>query len=253
MVEVRTVSEENIKDLYRVCIPPREEYAGAVKESSDFFLGKTDRGWRGLVAYEEREPVGRVEFYPLEESFAGISGEELYFMPCVQIAEEHQGKGYGRALMGEVLRETSDRKGLVTITCQGWMPKAFFQKLGFEPVEQTGPCHLMLRKHTRDARAEILASSFTPKNEENKVNIDVIMSCQCPYMTVNYNSLLQKAKELSDDIEVTQYLLTNRGDLEKYGEMNLYVDGEAPFVGPGREEEIERLLRGHLRRKGLTS
>lgn len=251
MVEVKRVSEENIGDLYRVCIPPREEYAEAVKESGDFFLGKGDRGWKGLVAYESGKPVGRVEFYPLEESFAGISGEDLYFMPCAYIMKDHREKGYGGALMEEVLSETSNSKGLVTVTCEGWMPRGFFEKLGFELVEQMGSCHLMLKKHKEDARAELLSSSFTPRNEEDKVNIDVVVNCQCPFMTVNYNSLLRKAKEVSERVEVTQYLLTDRDDLRTYGEMNLYIDGEAPLVGPGREEDIERLVKERLSRKGL--
>jgi len=250
MLEIREIGRENILDLYMRCIPPGAEEAG--RESGEHFLGKRAQGWRGFVAYEDDRPVGRVEVRPLEESFAAIEGENLYFMPCIEIRPEAQRKGYGKALMERGFEATGDRRGLVTWTVDDWMPKEFLEKMGFEVVQEMGPAYLLLKKHEEDAQASWISPTFTPGDEPDKVNVEVVMNYECPYMIANYRKLMAKAQELSDRVEVTEYLLQERGDIEKYGEMNFYIDGEAPFIGPGKEEDLERIIGEHLEKKGLA-
>jgi hypothetical protein len=43
----------------------------------------------------------------------------------------------------------------------------------------------------------------------------------------------------------------NVSDLEKFGEPNIYLDGETPFLGPASEEKIEKIIKEYLKRKGL--
>jgi GNAT superfamily N-acetyltransferase len=251
MVEIKLASRGNIQDLYVGCVKDDVKYQQAFSKSADLFFKKEKKGWTGLVAYAEGKPVGRAEFYPLEESFAGISGDNLYFMPCIFVTKDHQKKGYGRKLMEELLKATSDRKGVATWTVEGWMPKEFFEKMGFEVAFRMGPVLLLLYKHQEDAKAKMMKPKFIPNNKADKVNIDVVWSHSCPYMIVNYDKLLQKAKSLSPLVEVTEYFLRDRKDLEKYGEMNVYVDGETPFMGPASEEEVEKIVKEHLNKKGL--
>jgi len=250
MLEIREIGRENILDLYTGCIPPGAEEAG--RESGEHFLGRQAEGWQGFVAYEDDRPVGRVEVRPLEESFAAIEGENLYFMPCVNVLPEAQKKGYGKALMELVFEATEDRKGLVTWTVDAWMPREFLEKMGFEVIQEMGPAYLLLKKHHEDAQASWISPAFTPRDEPDKVNVEVVMDYACPYMLANYRQLMAKAQELSDRVEVTEYLLRERGDIERYGEMNFYIDGEAPFIGPGKEEDLERIIREHLAKKGLA-
>lgn len=244
MLEIKEIGRENILDLYMRCIPPGAEEVG--KESGEHFLAKRAQGWRGFVAYEDDRSVGRVEIRPLEESLAAIEGENLYFMPCIEIRPEAQKKGYGKALMELVFEATEDRRGLVTWTVDDWMPREFFEKMGFEVVQERGPAYLLLKKHHEDAQASWISPAFTPRDEPDKVNVEVVMDYACPYMLANYRQLMARAQELSDRVEVTEYLLRERGDIERYGEMNFYIDGEAPFIGPGKEEDLERIIREHL-------
>ena len=252
MVEIKLAGRGNIRDLYTGCLKEDIKHQQAFNKTAELFFKKEKKGWTGLVAYAEGKTVGRTEFYPLEESFAGISGDNLYFMPCIFVPKDHQKKGYGRELMEELLKATSDRKGVVTWTVQeGWMPKEFFEKMGFEVASRMGPALLLLYKHQPDAKAKIMKPKFTPNNKPDKVNVDVVWSHSCPYMMVNYDQLIAKAKKVSPVVEVTEYFLRERKDLEKYGEMNVYVDGETPFMGPASEEEVEKVINEHLAKKGL--
>jgi len=251
MIEIREVTPGNIADFYVGCIPPEDEYVRAGKESGVWFIERMDRGSGGFVAYEDGNPIGRVEFHPLEGSFAAISGDDLYFMPCINVLPEAQKKGCGRALMERVFEATADRKGLVTVTAEGWMPKEFFLRMGFETVQQMGSTYLLLKKHQSDAQCAWMEPIFPARDEPDRVNVEVVMSHQCPYMIANYRRLMAKARELSEKVEVTEYVLRDRESFQRYGEMNFYVDGEAPFFGPGSEEELERIIRERLEKKGL--
>jgi GNAT superfamily N-acetyltransferase len=251
MIEIREVNSENIADFYAVCIPPEGEFLRAGRESGTWFIERTSRGSGGFVAYEDGKPVGRVEFHPLEESLAAVSGHDLYFMPCINVLPEAQKKGCGRALMEKVFETTADREGLVTIAAEGWMPKEFFLEMGFEIVQQIGTTYLLLKKHQSDAQCAWMGPVFSARDEPGKVNVEVVMGHQCPYMVVNYRKLMARAGELSDKVEITEYVLSDRESFRKYGEMNFYIDGQAPFFGPGREEDLERIIRERLGRKGL--
>jgi hypothetical protein len=70
-------------------------------------------------------------------------------------------------------------------------------------------------------------------------------------MIANYRRLMARAEELSEKVEVTEYVLRDRESFRKYGEMNFYIDGEAPFFGPGKEEDLERIIRERLEDKRL--
>lgn len=251
MIEVREINWGNTADFYVPCIPPEDEYLRAGRESGAWFIERTGRGSGGFVAYEDEKPVGRVEFHPLEESFAAISGDDLYFMPCIVVLSEAQKKGCGRALMEKVFEATADRKGLVTVAAEGWMPKEFFLEMGFEVVQQMGTTYLLLKKHQSDVQCAWMPPVFSARDEPDKVNVEVVMSYQCPYMIANYRRLMARAGELSDKVEVTEYVLSDRERLHKYGEMNFYIDGEAPFFGPGSEDDLERIIKEHLEKKGL--
>jgi GNAT superfamily N-acetyltransferase len=251
MLEIKTISSDNVSDLYALCTPPKEEYQKASKESVDFFLEKQKVGWQGLVLNEDQNPVGRAEFHPLEESFNAISGDNLYFIPCFWIKPEYEKKGYGKKLMEELLKMTRDRKGVVTVTASNWMPQEFFLKFGFEKIQEKGTVQLLLRKNQKDASCYWFGPSFAPQNQKDRINVDVVYNLSCPYIVANWRNLIRKAKEITDKLELNIYQQKDRKDLERYGEANIYIDGEAPFYGPASEEEIEKLIKEHLKLKGL--
>ena len=251
VIETKPVSSDNILDLYLLCTPEKEDYKNASKESADLFLQKQKAGWKGLVLYDDQTPVGRVELHPLEESFATISGDNLYFLPCFWIKPQYEKKRYGRKLMQELLKMARDRKGVVTLTASGWMPEGFFYKFGFEKVQEKGPVQLLLKKNQKDSFCQWFSPPFVPHNQKERINIDVVYNHSCPYILANWRNAIRKAREVTDKLELNFYLQKDRKDLEKFGEPNIYIDGETPFLGPAKEEEVARILKEHLKRKGL--
>ena len=249
MAEVKQVSPENIIDLYKICCPDKEPYKSAIKRSAKHFCEKMEKGWKGLVIYEGNEVVGRAEIAPVEESLVGVSGEDMYFLYCIWIKREKEGRGFGRKLMEEVIETAKKRKGLATVTVEGWMPPKFFEKFGFEKVQSMGPVNLMIKKFSPDAKIEFTPSRFTPQIEPAKVKVTVVYSLRCPYMLTSYNNAIETAKSVSDKVSVVEHIINTQGDIEKYGEENFYVDNESPFMGPIDPEKLQEIIEKTLKGK----
>lgn len=249
MVEVKEVTKENIIDLYKVCCPNEESYMSAMQESTRHFLKKTDKGWKGFVVYEDDGVVGRAEIAPIEESLVALEGEDVYFLYCIWVKKEAEGKNYGRKLMEKIIEVAKEKKGLATIVIEGWMPKKFFEHFGFESVKSMGPVDLMLKKFDRQAKAEFAQVEFHPEISLNKVNITVVHSLRCPYMMVSYNKAIETVKNVSDRVVVTEHILKTQSDVFRYGDENFYIDDEAPFMGPINTEKLQEIIKIKLKEK----
>lgn len=57
MVRIEKVTKANIADFYAICTPPTEEYTEAKQQAIDLPLNKQNKGWQGLIMYEDDKPV----------------------------------------------------------------------------------------------------------------------------------------------------------------------------------------------------
>ena len=253
-MEIKEVGNENIGDLFYPCGPEKEEYVSQKNYLSDLWVKERFKDkWRGFVAYEEGKPIGRVEFYPIENSFALLSGEDLYFMPCIWVLPEFQKKGIGKILIEKVIEETKDRSGVCTyaMESEGWMPALFFKKFGFEDTGFAGPLKLLIKKHRETNLPLKLKPTFEHIIKPDKVVIEVVEDPACPFMRVWQKKLIAIAKEFGDKVVIIEYPVKDRSDALEYGYSSVYVDGEEPFFEPAPVEEIRSTLENYLKKKGL--
>jgi len=253
-MEIKEVDNKNIGDLFYPCVPEKEEYIAQKNYLSDLWVKERFKNkWKGFVAYEEGKPVGRVEFYPIENSFALISESDLYFMPCIWVLPEFQKKGIGKKLIEKVIEETKDRSGIITnvTESEGWMPALFFKKFGFEDTGFAGPVKLLIKKHRETNLPSKLKPVFEHEINPNKVVIEIVEEPACPFMRVWQKKLISVAKELGDKVTITEYPVKDRSDALKYAYSTVYVDGEEPFFEPVPIEEIRSTLENYLKKKDL--
>jgi len=119
VMKVKQLTKYNIIDLYKICCPYEEPYLGAMKESAEHFVNKMNKRWKGFVAYKDDEVVGRAEIAPIEECLVAIEGEDVYFLYCLWVKKEAEGKGYGRKLMEKIVEVSKNKNGLATIMVEG--------------------------------------------------------------------------------------------------------------------------------------
>ena len=94
----------------------------------------SDKAWFRAI-YADETPVGFIMLYDDPE-------ETEYFLWRLMIAGPHQGKGYGRRAVEQLIEYVKTRpgaEGLLTshVPIEGG-PEGFYRKLGFEP---TGEVH----------------------------------------------------------------------------------------------------------------
>jgi len=257
-MEIKKVTEENLIDLFSPCGPNENAYINAKNFMVQLWKEKRFKsGWKGFVAYDNNIPVGRVEFWPIEESINLISGKDLYFMPCIWVLPDFQKRGIGKSLIEEVFKNTLDRSGIMTIGMEGeeWMPVSFFKKFDFEEVKIEGlnPYFKSLIKKYKEIEVPKLSKpTFTHLKKENKVIVEIVRDMMCPFIRVWEEKLKDIIKEFEDKIELVEYTPFSKEDILKYGSGTVYVDGEEPFWGPTSSDEIRKILNNYLSKKGLT-
>lgn len=249
MVKVRELTKDNIIDLYKICCPNEEPYLSAMNKSAEHFAMKMDKGWKGFAVYEDDKLVGRAEIASVKESLVALEGEDVYFLYCLWVKKEAEGKGYGRKLMEKIIEVSKNKNGLATITVEGWMPRKFFEHFGFELVQSKGISDLMLKRFNPKAEVEFKDVKFNPKIIDNKVNVTMVHSKRCPFMTISYNKAIEAAKNISDKVIITEHILKTQEDILRYGDENFYIDNETPFMGPIKIEKLQEIIKGKIKEK----
>jgi diamine N-acetyltransferase len=119
-----------------------EAYSGEV-------IGAAIEEERGgvLVVEDCDDPIGYVHLRPSPAPPKGVTGDHAYEIVRFYVAESHQGKGIGRALMDRASEEARKAGGDV-IWLQVWSEAdwavAFYHKVGYEIVGKA-PFHFGMR------------------------------------------------------------------------------------------------------------
>lgn len=237
-MEIKVIKDKAY-DLFDFCSPNPV----VRKESAEFFDSKLLEGWKGIGVFEGQELKAMAQVIPLENSLLTLAGEDLYMLNCYWVKPGEEGKGYGKALMEKILEVTYDRKGVVSWGAEGWMPPSFFEKYGFEFVENWGRAKIFLKKYNPDASVKIINTGFKPLKGEGKVIVEAVFSPQCPYIMANYEAAISKALEFSPEVLVLKHLITKREQALEFGEENFYIDGESPFFGPIDIDKLDTILK----------
>jgi diamine N-acetyltransferase len=135
-LRLETVTADNVHDACRLWVrPEQEKFVAPVAVSLAEAYTQPEVAWPRLVYDGDRlvafvmagfDPDGSLDFFR-----AGIWR--------LNVAAEHQGRGYGRFAVQSVLNEAR-RRGLQRVTVL-WVPgkegpEGFYQRLGFHPTGQ---------------------------------------------------------------------------------------------------------------------
>lgn len=254
-MEIKKVTEENLFDLFSPCGPNEEPYTTNKNLIVNLWKEKRfNSGWRGYIVYENQIPVGRVEIWPIESGLNSVVGENLYYMPCIWVLPEYQKKGIGKSLIETISNETKDKAGIVTIAMEGedWMPISFFEKFGFQKIKELPfESHLLIKKHYEVPNPEILKPTFEHKKRDDKIVVEIVKDMFCPFMRVYEEKIIKVIEEYKDKVEIIVYEPQIREDVLKYGFSTVYIDGDEPFYGPVKSDEVRKIISQYLDKKGI--
>ena len=129
-VSLREVTAETVRDVCRLTVAPGQERFVAPNSVSIAEAYFCEEAWFRAI-YADEMPVGFLMLYDDPQ-------KPEYFLWRFMIADEHQGKGYGRRaieLLIEHVRTRPMAEELLTSYVSGeGSPEGFYRALGFEPT-----------------------------------------------------------------------------------------------------------------------
>ncbi len=75
------------------------------------------------------------------------------------------------------------------------------------------------------------------------------MDMFCPFGRVWDEKIIKVIEEYKDKVEIIVYEPRTREDVLKYGFNTVYIDGDEPFYGPVKSDEVRKIINQYLDKK----
>lgn len=249
--EIEDLTSENLFYVARCThLEEDEETAWAAQVRGVWLTSLMAKGLRGKVAYKGKNPVGFIQYLPLEQSPIDVGGQELTVIPC--LVSTVKGQGYGRALI-EAAEEDArrTRRGVVipAFDHDFWfMPASYFQRLGYEEADRRKSYVILWKALAPVDPPFIIRRNYQFVPEPRKVVVDLFWNRWCKTSIIEAQRVREVCAEYGDHTLLKECDASQRATLERYGiNRALFFNGKSRFWGheapkEGIREEIEKAL-----------
>jgi GNAT superfamily N-acetyltransferase len=238
-----------------------EEIDRAAESRLELFASLRANGARFKVALVDGEPVGFAYGVPIEHASWGPLGEELVVVPCLYVLEESTGHGVGARLLDAVEQDArrKGRKGIVLTAyrqidgAEWFMPAGYFERQGFEVIEETKGTVLLWKPFASDAvPPRLLEPRYHHEPVPGKVVIDLFWNGFCQTSAIEAQRVREVATEFGEAVVLREHCAEAHEQRLRFQiPRAIYVNGteigwgyEAPREGI--RKAIERALENAL-------
>jgi len=229
----------------------------AAKMKVEWLKKMIPNGLSAKIAYVGEEPVGFIEYMPIELSNFH-RGKDLYIINCMLAPHtppsgepfRERIPGCGSALVDAMIEDVKDKcKGIIGPLGIAYTRdvKGFFAKFGFEEFENKGLKKLIKRFKPVELPESIkYEKKYSCQPVPGRLVIDIFWSSKCPiigpWQLVN---LKEVAKEFGDRVIINDTCTDDREVLMKYGIDShitwpiIFFNGKPMFGHPGPAEKKE--------------
>lgn len=231
-MKIIDLTKKNIDSIPRACgslLPARErEAARAVKQEwAKALLG---HGFKMKIAIDnDGYFMGMIEYLPIEISLQRIHGENIAYIDCIWVLNQHTKKGVGGALLEACLEDTKHFDGVATWgTDHVIMNKCFFEHFGFEVADKDKTVFIMFKKNKPNVNPpKLLKPSFIFHRDKEILTADLFFNPWCPYSF----GVAQKAKrmilESKRKMRLNEHYLGSRDIIEQHGlSVGVFLNGK---------------------------
>jgi GNAT superfamily N-acetyltransferase len=196
-------------------------------------------------------PVGLIEYAPIEKTIFPVRGENLAFIHCIWVITPFWRKGVGQALMESFMEKTSHLSGAAVIAYEGeswwgffdYMPRWFFDKLGFKEVDRNGTSVLMLKNYKKAKPPEFVSYQPGSASDQKTKTVEFFWSNQCPYSWW-VMKLLEKKLNKNPEYQSKLVNTDQREIAQRYGQtFGLRINGKTIFHRIPSWEEVKQALK----------
>ena len=232
-----------LEPAYLACL---EEWSDDMSEAGDrkalWFDKMRDRGLRVKLALDDGQPVGMIQYLPIENSPA--LGTDLYMIMCVWVhgykegAGDQQGHGVGTALLEAAEADVRElgAKGIVAwgVVLPFWMKAKWFRKHGYRKVDRQGIRTLLWKPFAGDAVApQWIEEGERPARVDGQVTVTAFVNGWCPASNLVYERAKRAAATFGDDVVFEEFDTSEQAAMIACGQSDcVFVDGKSLQKGP---------------------
>jgi len=246
------ITNKNLNEFGLLCHKSKFKEQG-YKNKLNWFIDKQNEGLRiKLLLVNEGEKRGFrsrgfIEYIPGENSFRGIEADGWMVIHCLWVIGKIKNEGLGSKLLDECFKDAKNMNGVVVVTSsKNWLRGNFFIKNGFEKIDESTPFELYIKKIKENTNLPKFIKISKEKIADNKKDLVIIKSDQCPYEynTINY------IKKIAESSKITYKIknLSNSKELKNncfspYGSFCVLYKGRIisyyPFINEGIKNSLE--------------
>jgi GNAT superfamily N-acetyltransferase len=248
---------QETKALFCVCL---EDWSDDAREAGDRRRLWVDRfGARGLRAKlaldDAGTPRGMIQYLPIEEST--VDGTGLYFIPCVWVPGQAQGRGsfrgrgMGRALLAAAEDDARARgaKGMAAwgLWLPFWMKASWYKSQGYRAVERKGIASLLFKPFVADARPPrwFRRTAKPLPLQPGRVNVTCFVNGWCAACNLTAERARRVAGEFGERVAFHEVDTSEHRTVAEWGLADaVFVDRKPLNVGPPPSAEKLRKVIG---------
>lgn len=244
-IEIVRLDENNIVREDIVCVRGAANKEGI--ELKKAWLKKRFKeglGFQKLVI--DGRSWGFIEYLPAEYAWRPIDAPGYMFIHCIWVIGRQKGKGYGKLLLDECIRDSKAMNGVCVVASdKPFMAKRdLFLKNGFEVCDTAPPSYQLLVRKTKDAPPPRFTEKAKKATISDKGEAVFMYSDQCPYIARYMGEMIEGAKELG--IPVKTQKITDSAQAREmpfaYGTCGVFYEGDLLAHGILTKKEFMKSL-----------
>ena len=240
MIRIKDLNKETLPFAAR-CGEPEGYFPFGTKKRTEFLEKWLDKGILAKIAFRNDEPMGFIEYSPVEVAPLEIEGKDLMVIHCIDVREKKQ--GIGSALLKACLEDSreKDKKG-VAVCATTWvehMPGSFFERYGFINVTKSGSTNIYFRSFVEVEEPRWLKMNYKPKLNSSKLVVDIFHNNWCPAEYGRAETVRAVVREFRNNVILNDHDTNTREEIERFGIANgIHLNGKLSFCGrpPGVDE-----------------
>ena len=237
------LTRANVGALHTLCTNDNPEFASANAKRERWLDEMFRKGLRGWIAFQDRKPIGYVEYLPIEAAPYPVVGKNASFLTCLWVLPQYKHRGAGASLLAACLGDSPH--GVVTMGNPGeHKPIDFFKHFGFRDVDEINGATLLVYG-TDDVQLQ--RSYFRAHEKSDRLAVDVLFNPECPWSTRTAERVVEQVEKHPARAEIELWV----GDAWACGvhlglHGGVYLNGVQPFTTSPTEAEIARALEDAL-------
>jgi len=247
-MEILQLSDENIENEHICCAISDKKSKSGYEKKKEWLKTEFSNGY----TFKKINVRGKVfiEYVPIESSWLPLEGSNFMVINCFWVAGQFKGKGNGKKLLKQCIKDAEHMDGVVAISSEKKRPfmsdPKFLKHQGFEIIDEAPPFFKLwgIKTNPKAHFPKILETAKKGKCKNNN-GITAYYSNTCPFTDYYTNQLLREYAE-EKNIPLTIHHLKTKQDGHKmpipWVINSIFYKGKLVSLEMKVEKHLEKIL-----------